>query len=83
MRQLDVKNVFLNRVLDEEVYTKQPPGYEVVNASHHIFKLDKALYGLKQAPRAWYARLSAKLHLLGFVPSKADTSHGAIQNERL
>jgi hypothetical protein len=29
---------------------------------------------LKQAPRAWYARLSAKLIALGFVPSKADTS---------
>jgi hypothetical protein len=36
--------------------------------------LDKALYGLKQAPGAWYSRLSTKLHSLGFVPSKADTS---------
>jgi hypothetical protein len=29
---------------------------------------------LKQSPRAWYARLSDKLHELGFISSKADTS---------
>jgi histone deacetylase 1/2 len=36
--------------------------------------LEKSLYGLKQAPRAWFARLSSKLHTLGFVASKADVS---------
>jgi hypothetical protein len=36
--------------------------------------LDKTIYGLKQAPRAWYSRLSTKLQMLGFVPSKGDTS---------
>jgi len=29
---------------------------------------------LKQAPRAWFARLSNKLHELGFTSSKADSS---------
>lgn len=29
---------------------------------------------MKQTTRAWYSRLSSKLHALGFVPSKADTS---------
>jgi histone deacetylase 1/2 len=53
---------------------KQPPGFENPHAPHHVCKLDKALYGLKQAPRAWFSRLSSKLHVLGFIPSKADTS---------
>jgi histone deacetylase 1/2 len=74
LRQLDVKNAFLHGVLEEEVYMKQPPGFENPNTPHHICRLDKALYGLKQAPRAWYSRLSAKLQDLGFLPSKADTS---------
>jgi histone deacetylase 1/2 len=53
---------------------RQPPGFEHPQTPHFICKLDKALYGLKQAPRAWFARLSTKLHDLGFVSSKADTS---------
>jgi histone deacetylase 1/2 len=74
LRQLDVKNAFLHGVLEEEVYMKQPPGFENPDTPHHVCRLDKALYGLKQAPRAWYSRLSAKLQDLGFLPSKADTS---------
>jgi hypothetical protein len=74
LRQLDIKNVFLHGVLEEEVYMKQPPGFENPHTPHFICKLDKALYGLNQSPRAWFARLSIKLTALGFVPSKADTS---------
>jgi histone deacetylase 1/2 len=72
LRQLDVQNAFLHGVLEEEVYMRQPPGFEQGNGL--VCKLDKALYGLKQAPRAWYSRLSAKLQVLGFTPSKSDTS---------
>jgi hypothetical protein len=50
LQQLYVKNVFLHDVLEEEVYTKQPPSFENPHARHHICKLDKALYGLKHAP---------------------------------
>jgi len=74
LRQLDVQNAFLHGVLEEEVFMRQPPGYEDKLKPHYICKLDKALYGLKQAPRAWYARLSMKLHDLGFRSSKADIS---------
>jgi hypothetical protein len=74
LRQLDAKNAFLHGVLEEEVYMKQPPGFEDPRAPHYVYRLDKALYGLKQAPSAWYSRLSSKLCMLGFTPSKADTS---------
>ncbi|GJZ52344.1 retrovirus-related pol polyprotein from transposon TNT 1-94 [Tanacetum coccineum] len=50
--QMDVKSVFLNGKLKEEVYVKQPPSFESTEFLDHVCKLDKALYGLKQSPKA-------------------------------
>ncbi|KAK1653233.1 hypothetical protein QYE76_071038 [Lolium multiflorum] len=61
LQQMDVKSAFLNGPLHEEVYVKQPPGFEDLNFPNHVYKLDKALYGLKQAPRAWYEHLKELL----------------------
>nr|GEW28742.1 reverse transcriptase domain-containing protein [Tanacetum cinerariifolium] len=57
---MDVKSAFLNGKLKEEVYVKQPPGFESNEFSNHVCKLDKALYGLKHAPRAWFLSLLLK-----------------------
>jgi hypothetical protein len=61
-------------VLEEDVFMRQPPGFEDKVHPDYLCKLDKAIYGLKQAPCAWYSQLSGKLQELGFVPSKVDTS---------
>jgi histone deacetylase 1/2 len=74
LRQLDVQNAFLYGVLEEEVYMRQPPGFEKMSVPNYVCRLDKAIYGLKQAPRAWYSRLSSKLLKLGFRMSRSDTS---------
>jgi len=72
--QMDVKSAFLNGYLKEEVFVKQPPGFESTEFPDHVFKLDKALYGLKQAPRAWYERLSLFLMENNFKRGKIDSS---------
>ncbi|GKB96584.1 retrovirus-related pol polyprotein from transposon TNT 1-94 [Tanacetum coccineum] len=52
VNQMDVKSAFLNGKLKEEVYVKQPPGFEISEFPDYVCKLDKASYELKQAPRA-------------------------------
>ncbi|WVZ51751.1 hypothetical protein U9M48_002864 [Paspalum notatum var. saurae] len=61
LQQMDVKSAFLNGFIEEEVYVRQPPGFESAKFPDRVYKLRKALYGLKQAPRAWYARLKSFL----------------------
>ncbi|KAH9763010.1 hypothetical protein KPL70_001029 [Citrus sinensis] len=72
--QMDVKSAFLNGYIMEEVYVKQPPGFENEKFSDHVYKLSKALYGLKQAPRAWYDMLKNFLLDNDFSMGKADTT---------
>jgi hypothetical protein len=69
---MDVKSAFLNGFLEEEVYVRQPPGFESVEFPHKVYRLRKALYGLKQAPRAWYGRLRGFLFSKGFEMGKVD-----------
>jgi hypothetical protein len=56
-----VKSAFLNGVIQEKVFIKQPSGFKNPKYPNHVYKLSKALYELKQAPRAWYARLKSFL----------------------
>jgi hypothetical protein len=49
--QIDVKNTFLNGVIQEEVFVRQPPGFENPKYPNRVYKLLKALYELKQAPQ--------------------------------
>nr|GEV27597.1 hypothetical protein [Tanacetum cinerariifolium] len=50
---MDVKTVFLNGRIKEEVFVQQPDGFVDLNFLNHVYRLKKALYGLKQAPGAW------------------------------
>ena len=69
---MDVKIVFLNRILKKDVYMAQPKGFIDPHFLDHVLYLKKALYGLKQAPRVWYDRLTQYLVSHGFTRGKAD-----------
>jgi hypothetical protein len=70
--QMDVKSALLNGVIQEEVYVRQPTGFENPKYPYRVYKFSKALYGLKQAPRAWYARLKSFLLEHGYVMGCVD-----------
>ena len=71
LRQFDVKNVFLNGKLDEEIYMLPPPGFEAKFGSK-VCKLEKALYGLKQSPRAWFERFTQVVKNHGYTQAQSD-----------
>jgi hypothetical protein len=74
--QMDVKTAFLNGELDEEIYMRQPRGFEDNEHPDWVWKLLKAIYGLKQAGRQWNKMLDDFLWKEGFnfVRSEADYS---------
>lgn len=56
--QRNIKSVFLNGYLMEEVCVKKSSGFESFGCPDYVYKLDKALYRLKQSSKVWCDRLS-------------------------
>ncbi|KAJ3553828.1 hypothetical protein NM688_g3412 [Phlebia brevispora] len=71
VHQMDVVGAYLNSELKEEVYMRQPPGYD--DGTGRVYRLIKGLYGLRQAANIWNDTaneiLTGKLH---FVRLAAD-----------
>lgn len=64
--QLDVKNVFLNGELEEEVYI------DIYQGLQQGCMLKKALYGLKQPPRTWFHQFTSVLNKEGYLQCQSD-----------
>jgi len=67
---MDVIAAYLNGKLDEEVYMKQPPGFD--DSIGRVCKLILSIYGLKQAGRNWNIELDTAFKSLGFIRLIAD-----------
>jgi hypothetical protein len=72
LNQIDVKSAFLNGVIHEEVYVRQPPGFKSPKYLDRVYKLSNVLYELKQVSLAWYARLKIFLLEHGYVMGSVD-----------
>lgn len=77
IKQFDVKTAFLNGELNENVYMKQPIGFD--DGSERICKLQKSLYGLKQSSRCWNRKFTEFIKLFGFIESKYDGSRAKVR----
>jgi hypothetical protein len=72
LHQFDVKNAFLHRDLELEVYMEIPPRLEDSSSVGKVCKLNKALYGLKQSPRAWFERFPRAIQRFGYKQSQVN-----------
>ena len=72
LHQYHVRNAFLHRELEEEVYMTVPLGYKLTYCSDMVCKLKKTLYRLKQFPRMWFGKLSRDMLGMNYTQSNED-----------
>ena len=70
IQQMDVKGAYLNGILKEKVYMRQPEGYD--DGTGWVCELIKTLYGLKQSGREWNKELDEKLKKFRFQRLRSD-----------
>jgi Reverse transcriptase (RNA-dependent DNA polymerase) len=73
LNQMDIKNIFLQGTLEEEVYMTLSPGHKKENMFNLVCRLQNSIYGLKQSPRVWYDKLNYFLISYNFKVSNADS----------
>ncbi|KAK8632767.1 hypothetical protein V6N13_073148 [Hibiscus sabdariffa] len=64
---MDVKTVFLNGKLEEDVYMTQPEGFVTPENVGKVCKLQRSIYGLKQASRSWNLCFNDAIKEFGFI----------------
>ena len=70
IQQMDIKGAYLNGILQEKVYMRQPEGYE--DGTDQVCVLVKTIYGLKQSGREWNKEFDNKMKSFGFQCLKSD-----------
>ena len=56
---MDIKGAYLNGILQEKVYMRQPEGYD--DGTSRVCELVKTLYGLKQSGCKWNKEFDKKI----------------------
>ncbi|RZB86036.1 Retrovirus-related Pol polyprotein from transposon TNT 1-94 [Glycine soja] len=72
LHKMDVKTVFLNGDLEENVYMDQPMGFLIEGKEHMVCKLKKSIYGFKQASQLWYLKFNDTIVSFGFKENIVD-----------
>jgi hypothetical protein len=71
--EMDVKTVFLNGNIEEELYMVQPEGFVDPKDANKLCKLQRSIYGLKQASQSWNLRFDEIIKGFGFVQNIEDS----------
>src|SRR3954463_8605162 len=65
--QMDVKTVFLNGDIEEELYMVQPKGFVDPKYANKVCKLQRSIYVLKQASQSWNQHFDKVIKNFGFI----------------
>ena len=68
---MDIKIIFLNEKLEEEVYMIQPEGFTSTDESK-VWKLKRSIYGLKQTSGSWNMYFDKMIKLYDFIRNKKE-----------
>jgi hypothetical protein len=72
LHQIDVKMIFLNEDLYENVYMAQPKGFVIEGKENLGCHLTKSIYGLKQSSSQWYLKFDETIRKFGFKKKAED-----------
>ncbi|GKB03870.1 retrovirus-related pol polyprotein from transposon TNT 1-94 [Tanacetum coccineum] len=79
IHQMDVKNAFPKRDLEEKIYMNQPEGFTAPGQEGKVCRLVKSLYGLKQAPKQWHQKFDNTMLESGFKINECDKHPAVIE----
>jgi hypothetical protein len=80
IQQMDIKGAYLNGILKEDVYMRQPEGYR--DGSDKVCRLIKTLYRLKQSGHEWNIQFDKEIQCLGFTQLLSDPCTYIQRNKR-
>jgi hypothetical protein len=72
LNSFDAKRAFLWGVLKEELYMRQPKGFEEGDWRIQVWRMLRTIYGLKQSAMEWYEEVRAVMTELGFSHCAVD-----------
>ena len=70
--QADIKTIFLNVNLEEEIYMDKPTGFILKGHEDKVCRVTRSIYGLKQPSRLWYFRLYETIISFGLTMVSKD-----------
>ncbi|KAL0423376.1 UNVERIFIED_CONTAM: Retrovirus-related Pol polyprotein from transposon TNT 1-94 [Sesamum radiatum] len=69
---MDLKTVFLNGYIQEEIFMDPLKGFTFVGEEQKVCRLQRSIYGLKQASRRWNTRFDEVIQGYDFIKNEHD-----------
>ena len=69
---MDMKMIFLNGYLEEDIYMEQPLGFTFSDGDHRVCKLQRSICGLKQASQSYNLHFDNIIKSFDFIKNEEE-----------